>query len=213
MSAFPIRVQRVILCLAILLSCYATPARPGFWDITITAQAFLPDGTTGIETVIYRYDPAGIAYTDCIGFPTFPCPPGGVPGFETSIGLISSVRYFGLVNGQSAAPVILFSRDDIVSPDIFSQWGGSSTSGLGSVRLWANPEPLDITLSRVLGHTNIAGGEDGWTWNFQGHSPAATWHFTLLPVPALEPGTLLLVITSCFALACMRKAQARATEV
>jgi hypothetical protein len=209
MSAFTIRGQRIIACLAILLSCYVTPARAGLWDITVTAQAFLPDATTGIETVIYRYDPAGIAYTDCIGFPTFACPPGGVPGFETSIGLISSIRYFGLVNGQSAAPAILFSRDDIVSPDIFSQWGGSSTSGLGSVKLWAEPKALDITLSRALGHADIVGGEDGWTWNFQGHSPGGTWHFTLLPVAAAEPATLLLVMASCFALACTRARRKR----
>jgi hypothetical protein len=196
--------------LAAVLLFVSSLSHASLWELSFTGTAFLPNGTSGTETVVYRYDTDSIVFTDCPFF-NEPCP-GGIPGQLTAIGPILSVRYFGLVNGFGG-PTVLFVHVGSGEPDISHRFGGTTTTTFCCIQQWKNPTPLSGDTLRSFGIADWFGGEDGWNWHagpFVALTPEQ-WlgHFSLLPVAVGvgEPNALLLVL-GALALACTASAGA-----
>jgi len=193
-----------ITCLVLVsYACLVPSSRAALWDITISGQAFLPDGTTGTETVIYRYDPSQIVETFCL-FPDVHCDPGSIFGHWSETGPIYSVHYSGLVNGASG-PATLFVTTAIPWDNHETHFGGSVITDLCCTGRWSDPQPVFDAIVNRLSDSDVRGGEDGWDWHLTFNDLAFPYEYRLsvLPVAVPEPSMLLLLLSvSFFAISC-----------
>lgn len=215
----------VVLSFALSVSGGAT-AGP-LWDFTITTTAYIPSGydastgrplrysfgdLQGLQTVIYRYDPADLALYHCnyiseegsVFAPDPRCESEGPPwpfsgtGAPTDyygvIGSFRSAYYDGLVTGGRGAGVIEEMMVQLGGGEPGLVIGGTFISSLTLL-----PEqflnPVEWSEHRLrLTNLLLDGGEDGFAWprNGTGTLESLDTILTLTPVALPEPGSLAL---------------------